>query len=125
MQYNRKQLVGYWFRQKVDETDTLQSEYCHFQEDGLFKINFIDIKQGKTIQEVIEYGTWGLVGNIHFTITEEIIIDDECIDNDMNNEDNYHAYRVLQLNSQFFEYEHVKTKEKYLLKRTMATTAIC
>jgi hypothetical protein len=125
MKFNRKQLVGYWFRQKVDQSDTLESEYCHFQDDGIFKIDFINTKQGKTLQQITEYGSWGLVGDIHFTITEEIIIDDKCIDNDMSNENNYNAYRVLQLNSQFFEYEHIETKEKYLLKRTMATTAIC
>ena len=125
MEYKRIQLLGHWFRQTLNHHNIQHSEYCQFKDDGSFEFIFIESDQGKITMQVTEYGSWGLVGDIHFTMTETELIDDKFMDCDLTDENNYHAYRVLQLNSQIFEYQHVVSKEKYLLKRTMATTAIC
>ncbi len=125
MKYNRTQLLGHWFRQVSASNDIQNSEYCHFKDDGSFEFTFIDTKQGRIIMQVTEFGSWGLVADIHFTMTEAQLLDNKLINSDLTDENNYHAYRVLQLTNQIFEYQHIVSKEKYLLKRTMATTAIC
>ncbi len=125
MEYKRTQLFGHWFRQTLEQKNIQHSEYCHFKDDGSFEFIFIESEQGKVISQVTEYGSWGLVGDIHFTMTEAELIDDKFIESDLTDENNYHAYRVIQLNSQLFEYQHIVTKESYLLKRTMSTTPVC
>ncbi|MBL4908610.1 MAG: hypothetical protein JKX78_01070 [Alteromonadaceae bacterium] len=123
MKCKREQLFGSWFRQEVDQQGIEHSEYANFTEDGSFEFTFISAQQGHVLEQSVEYGAWGLVGDVHFTITESELIDEEYYDADLTHEDNYHVYKVLQLNVHFFEYQHIVSKEIYLLKRTMTTTS--
>lgn len=116
----REQLFGSWFRKNVDQQGIEHSEYANFSEDGGFEFTFIRAQHNHIIEQSVEYGSWGLVGDIHFTTTESELIDGQYYDADLTNADNYHAYKVLQLNTHFFEYQHIVSKEVYLLKRTVA-----
>lgn len=121
----REQLFGCWFRQELDQQGIQHSEHATFNEDGSYEFTFISAEQGNILEQTVEYGDWGLVGDIHFTIAQSELIDGQYYEADLNQKNNYHAYRVLQLNNHYFEYQHVVSKEVYLLKKTMSTAGIC
>ena len=94
--------------------------------DGSFEFRFVrQDKQGEMVEEVIEFGDWGLVGNIHFTITKSEFIENEHYAADLNIEINYHAYQVKSLDSHVFVYEHVVTKEEFVLRRLSQNVGMC
>ena len=79
---------------------------------------------GNISEQTVESGDWGLVGDIHFTISKSEFIDKEHYAADLTHEDNYHAYRVLTLNSQIFEYQHILTNEVFILRRVIDNIAL-
>jgi len=122
MKYDRELLLGRWFRQDTDEENRKIVEYAELSADGSFEFTFVTLavtaeKKEQVIEQVTELGDWGLVGDIHFTITKNEVVDEQLYAADLNNSDNYHAYRVLQLNHQLFEYQHVETKEVFKMRR--------
>ncbi|MDP7593655.1 MAG: hypothetical protein QF552_13355 [Litorilituus sp.] len=122
MQYHREFLLGRWFRQDTDEHNRKVIEYAEFSADGSFEFTFVILaitvdKKEQIIEQITELGDWGLVGDIHFTITKDEVIDEQIYAADLNHSENYHAYRVLQLSHQLFEYQHVETKEVFKMRR--------
>ena len=98
MKYHREQLFGSWYNTNTDEKGIQTSEYAELAADGSFEITFLTFDdKGELCDKVIELGDWGLVGDIHFTITKSELIAQELYAADLGNSDNYHAYRVLQL----------------------------
>lgn len=122
MKYDRELLLGRWFRQDTDDENRKVVEYAELSADGSFEFTFVTLavsaeEKEKVIEQVTELGDWGLVGDIHFTITKNEVVDEQLYAADLNNSDNYHAYRVLQLNHQLFEYQHVETEEIFKMRR--------
>jgi len=125
-EFNRELLIGQWFSTTEDESGHQLSEFAHMMADGSFEFRFVrQDKQGEMVEEVIEFGDWGLVGNIHFTITKSEFIENEHYAADLNNENNYHAYQVKSLDSHVFVYEHVVTKEEFVLRRLSQNVGMC
>ena len=116
---------GYEKEQEVDKKEIQHSEYATFNEDGSYEFIFISSEQGNIIKQVVEYGDWGLVADVHFTITQSELVDEEYFEADLSQENNYNAYQVLQLNNHYCEYQDLASKEIYLLKRTMTTVGNC
>ncbi len=126
MNYPRAQLIGQWYRLDVDEQGHQMSEYAEIAEDGSYEFTFSTLdNKGSVLQQSIELGDWGLVGDIHFTLTKSELVDNELYSADLANSDNYHAYRVLQLNSQVFEYQHIVTNEVFIMRRVVGNIAHC
>jgi len=124
--FNRTMLTGNWYRGCGGSADDCFNEYAEMREDGSFEFVFIALdEQGKELEKIVELGDWGLVGDVHFTITKSEIVEDEHYAADLANEDNYHAYKILQLNSQFFEYQHVVTNEVFILRRVIDNIGHC
>lgn len=124
--YSRDLLIGEWFSTGIDEQGDSMSEFAHLAADGSFEFKFVrQNSHGEVIEEIIEYGDWGLVGNIHFTITKSEFIENEHFAADLNDENNYHAYQVKSLDSHAFVYQHVETKEEYVLRRLSQNVGIC
>ena len=120
MNYLRAQLIGQWYRIGLDESGHQISEYAEIAADGSYEFTFSTLdEKGNVIEQSIELGDWGLVGDIHFTFTKSELIDNELFSANLANSDNYHAYRVLQLNSQVFEYQHVVTNEVFIMRRVI------
>ena len=82
-------------------------------------------QQIEIVEQVIELGDWGLVGDIHFTITKDEIVDDLLYAADLNDGNNYHAYKVLQLNHHVFEYQHVETNETFIMRKVTDNIGHC
>mgnify|MGYP000479863008 CR=1 FL=1 len=126
MNYSREQLIGQWYRLDVDENGHQISEYAKMLSDGSYEFTFSTLdSNGTVLQQSIELGDWGLVGNIHFTITKGELIDNEIYSADLENSDNYHAYRLVKLNNQIFEYQHIVTNEVFIMRRVVGNIAHC
>ncbi|MDO6445843.1 hypothetical protein Q4493_08675 [Colwellia sp. 1_MG-2023] len=126
MNYQRQQLFGSWYRSEVLPDGAIQTELAKMSEDGAYEFAFsIHGKQGEVIEHSIEFGDWGLVGDIHFTIAKAEYIDDEQYAADLADQDNYHAYKVLELSHQFFKYQHIVSNEVFILRRVIDKIAHC
>lgn len=124
--FDRNLLVGNWYRGDTDDSGNQSTEFAKIVGDGSFEFTFIQYdKSGHVHEEITELGDWGLVGDIHFTITKGEYIDGEAFSADMADEDNYQAYKVLQLNSKILKYQHIITNEVFILRRVIDKIAHC
>jgi hypothetical protein len=126
MNYNRALLFGRWYRNDIDSQGRQIVEYAELSADGSFEFTFVSTEQETNVTEqVVELGDWGLVGNVHFTITKSELIDQQLYAADLNDSDNYQAYIVLQLDHHTFEYQHVETKETFVMRKVTGTIGHC
>ena len=130
MKYERELLFGRWFREDIDEPNKKVIEYAQLSADGSFEFTFVtlQVKVGEAdqvVEQVTELGDWGLVGDIHFTITKNEVVDEQLYAADLNDSNNYHAYRVLQLNHHVFEYQHVNTSEIFIMRKITDNIGHC
>jgi hypothetical protein len=118
--FARDLLIGHWFA--VHEIDDITGEqFCEeafFEIDGSFEFIFSRLNaKGEVVESTTEFGDWGIVGNIHFTITKSESINNKMYSADLANAENYQAYQVNSLTSQKFTYQHITTGEKYTLSK--------
>jgi len=130
VKYERELLFGRWFREDTNEPNKKIIEYAQLSADGSFEFTFItlQVKLGEAdqiIEQVTELGDWGLVSDIHFTITKDEVVDEQLYATDLNDSNNYHAYRVLQLNHHIFEYQHVDTNEVFIMRKITDNIGHC
>ncbi len=124
--FERNLLLGNWYRGDTDDNENQLTEFAKIDIDGSFEFTFIQYNQNdEALEEITELSDWGLVGDIHFTITKAELIDGEIFSADMANEDNYQAYKILQLNSKILEYQHIITNEVFILRRVIDKIAHC
>ncbi|MBA6251291.1 MAG: hypothetical protein ACI9O3_001324 [Colwellia sp.] len=125
-QYNRALLAGRWYRMEMNDVGHQLVEYAELCLDGSFEFSFVEqTSQGEIVSQIIELGDWGLVGDIHFTITQEEVVDSEHYRADLNDENNYQAYKVLALDSQIFKYQHIVSNEVFILRRVVDKIGHC
>tara|TARA_R110002167_G_C12699978_1_gene653348 strand:- start:4965 stop:5360 length:396 start_codon:yes stop_codon:yes gene_type:complete len=123
--YHRTLLFGKWYRSDQDEAGQVFTEFAEMSADGRYEFTFIEHDEsGNILAQSVESGDWGLVGDIHFTISKSEFIHDKHYAADLEHDDNYHAYRVLTLNSQIFEYQHVLSNEMFILRRVVDNIAL-
>ncbi|WP_448550401.1 hypothetical protein [Thalassotalea fusca] len=125
MSFDRSALFGRWFRVELDENGREIMEIAQLAEDGSYEFHFTISHQENLIEESIEFGDWGICGEIHFTITKGEVIENEAFSANTADPDNYHAYKVLSLNNQEFTYQHVVSGEIYKLKRITENIGYC
>lgn len=124
--YHRNQLIAKWHRSEPLNDGNIMTEYAQLHIDGSYEFSFIEHNDnGDIISQVVEMGDWGLIGDIHFTISKSEFFEGHHYAADMENDENYHAYRVLTLNSQIFEYQHVLTNEVFILTRVVDSIGHC
>lgn len=130
MKYERELLFGRWFREEIDGPHKKIIEYAQLSADGSFEFTFVTIQVNvgeadQVVDQVTELGDWGLVGDIHFTITKDEVVGDKLYATDLNDSNNYHAYNVLQLNHHVFEYQHVSTNEIFIMRKITDNIGHC
>ncbi len=123
-------LFGRWFREEIVDQNIKTTEYAQLSADGSFEFTFVTLetKAGAAdniIDQVSELGDWGLVADIHFTLTKNEVVDEQIYAADLNDRNNYHAYKVLQLNHHFFEYQHIETKEIFIMRKITDNIGHC
>ena len=126
MNFQRQLLFGSWYRNEKIMDGCVQTEFAQMTEDGQYEFYFsVRNSEGYLIQQSVELGNWGLVGDIHFTLTKAEYIEEEQYEADLTNADNYHAYKVLELSHQIFKYQHLVSNEVFILKRVIDKMAHC
>jgi hypothetical protein len=124
--YPRALLFGRWYRNDLDESGNETIEYAQLSSDGSYEFTFITLDhQGAISEEITELGDWGLVADIHFTMTKNQLVNEELYAADLNNDDNYQVYKVLALNHQVFHYQHGLTGEEYIMRRVVDNLGHC
>jgi len=124
--YPRELLFGQWYRNDTDELGNETIEYAQLSGDGSFEFTFITLdEKGEVIEQITELGDWGLVADIHFTFTKNELINEELYAADLNNNDNYQAYKVLALDHKKFHYQHLLTNEEYIMRRVVDNLGHC
>jgi len=140
--YNRELLFGRWYRNDIDEQGNEIVEYADLAADGRFEFTFITLTNAlintliksdlvtersaeQIIEQVVELGDWGLVGDIHFTITKNEVVDEQLYAADLNDSNNYHAYKVLQLNHHIFKYQHIESNEIFDMRKVIDKIGHC
>jgi len=124
--YVRELLFGRWYREDIDVEGHKSVEYASLSADGSFEFTFISLDdKGDVVEQVTEYGDWGLVADIHFTLTKSEMVEQAHYAADLNDPENYHAYRVLALDHQTFQYQHIVTEERYTMHRILNTVGHC
>lgn len=120
--FHRQQLFGQWHRSEKQGCDHF-SEIAELKADGSFVFNFYTHTiDGTLIEEITELGDWGLVGDIHFTITKSEVENNQEFPADKENEDNYQVYQITKLSEVAFTYQHILTGESYTLTRVSSTS---
>ena len=93
MNYQRELLFGRWYRDDLNPQGFQQSEYAELSADGSFELTFLTLNAvGDVTEQIVELGDWGLVGDIHFTITKSEFVHDQDYAADMA--DDYSAWTV-------------------------------
>jgi len=128
--FQRELLFGRWFREELNDQNKKMIEYAQLSADGSFEFTFVTLETkvgdaDRIIEQVIELGDWGLVADIHFTITKNEVVDEQLYAADLNDRNNYHAYKVLQLNHYIFEYQHIETKEIFTMRKITDNVGHC
>jgi len=124
--YSRELLFGRWYREEIDTHGRKTLEYAQLSPNGSFEIRFLPLDDhGNVIEQVTEFGDWGLVADIHFTFTKSEMIEQDYFEADLTHADNYHAYRVLILDAQTFQYQHIVTDEIYTLYKIVDVVGHC
>ncbi len=119
-------LIGQWLGNSTDDQGNPVVEYADFFDDGSFEFCFMHVAaDGQVLEQTIELGDWGLVGNIHFTVTKNDVVDEKMYAADLTHPDNYHAYEVTKLTAERFEYFHIVSKETFILKRVIDNIGYC
>ncbi len=119
-------LFGRWYRNDIDENGNETIEYAELGGDGSFEFTFMNLdEKGELIEQVTELGDWGLVADIHFTFTKNELVGKELYAADLNNDDNYQAYKVLALDHKKFHYKHLLTNEEYIMRRVVDNPGHC
>ena len=125
-QFRREQLIGRWIRNEEDTSGNILVEHAQFFADGSFEFCFMSHnRKGELTEQVVEMGDWGLVGDIHFTMTKNELVDEQVYAADLANPDNYHAYKVTELSIDSFKYHHIVSDEHFILKRVVDNIGHC
>lgn len=123
---SRENLIGDWVRQEVLEDGSQELEQASMTEDGQYQFDFSTYdQQGNLLEHTSEFGFWGLVGDIHFTVAKVQIVNDKEYVLDPTDEEHYQVYKVLELTGQKFKYQHIVSNEVFILKRVIDRIAHC
>jgi len=111
-----KLLTGKWYGSQPTKEGGVKQEIMERKSNGTYKISFKIKSKSGAISQTEEYGEWGTSGPIYFSIFKGFIRagNESSVDVEPYN---YDAYRIINLNTDLFEYEHVTTGNKYIVKR--------
>lgn len=116
-QARRDLLVGTWYRNQPTVDGGSSEEIAVLHPDGAFELYFRRIDATGDVTSWGQAGFWGLVGDLHFTITLANIDDELFLPVDTSDAGQYSAYRVLGLTESSFVYESLVTGNIYSLAK--------
>jgi len=110
-------MVGKWYGdQPIKEGGRKQWIVERFP-NGTYKIVFREITREGVTNDSAEVGQWGVSGPVYFSSFRGWVEGDKIQPSDPSDPYNYDAYRIIQLNSELFDYEHFSTGNRHTVKR--------
>ena len=113
----RNLMIGKWYGSQALKDGGIREELAYKAEDGTYQLEFqFSDKDGKKTTQ-IEVGNWGISGSTYFSIFRGWMKDSKLKPSNPKSHSNYDAYRIIELNDEIFEYQHMNSGNKYKLKR--------
>lgn len=110
-------LTGKWYGSQPTAGGGKREEIVERRRDGTQIIRFRTHDLTYGIKDDIEVGQWGISGPVYFTFYRGSVEGDYFSPSDPSNPSNYDAYHILNLTEERFEYEHVVTGNRFVLKK--------
>jgi hypothetical protein len=101
----REMLIGKWFLNQRTAQGGVEQEIAELNSDGSFTFYVKSVDAGGGVEKSVETGEWGIVGDVHFTITKT------------GGKKYYDVYKVLKLDEREFVYRHSVTGNEYRSRR--------
>jgi hypothetical protein len=114
------QMVGTWYGDQPTKSGRRYMWIDHRYNDGTYKTNFRIIDASGKRLEKTETGEWGVSGDIFFSIYKGDLHGDKVVPVDPANAHNRHAYKILRLTDDLFEYEHMDPGVKFTARKVSA-----
>lgn len=102
---NRKQYVGRWLGEEKTKEQSILKWLMIRRIDGGYTVNFKEFKNSKVIFEQTEAGYWGVVGDIYFTMTREVLVGENFVPLDVTKPEFYDAYKILKFDGKIMRYK--------------------
>lgn len=112
----REALIGRWYGDMKTSDGGRHRWLIERNKDSSFIVHFLSGIEGASIDQT-EYGSWGVSGNIYFTITSGYLHDKMPEPRDPTDPSLYDAYKILSLSDDTMTYQSVETKRVYTARR--------
>ena len=116
-EWSRGLLVGKWRSERKEKDGGNTVETDEMFADGSYIFHFKTTYADDTYKEFAEFGEWGLVKDIHFTIQRGHTLNGEDVQSPKGAAQNYMAYKVLRLTDEEFVYQDISGSSVYEAKR--------
>lgn len=110
-------MIGNWLGEAVTESGDKRQWLVQRFADGTYRVDFVLAKEDGAIEKSSELGHWAVSGPVYFTSFRGWLNGDSLSPSDPSDPYNYDAYRILQLNNEVFEYEHIATGKVFKVTR--------
>ena len=113
----RNQLIGKWYGNQPNKKGGTKEWIKNNRIDGTYEIQFKNTSSLGEVRYKTETGDWGVSGNIYFSIYRGYVYKEKFHPSDPRDPYNYDAFNIILLNENQYEYVHVTTSNRYLVKR--------
>ena len=110
-------MVGKWYGNQPANNGGRSEIITERRSDGTYKNMFRIHDPVHGVTESTEVGQWGMSGSIYFTILHGWIEGDKFYPTDSVTPYYQDAYRIIELNEEVIEYEHVTVKGIFVSKK--------
>lgn len=116
-EYLRSKLLGKWFGSQPTTDGGNKTWTILRRNDGRYEVTFRIYQADGASYDLEEVGFWGVSGPVYFTIFVGQEEEGSFVPSDPADASNYDAYRIIELTSERFEYEHFVTGDRYVVKK--------
>jgi hypothetical protein len=113
----RNWMVGTW--RGTAKTKDGESRVWHVSRkvDGTFSTEFCISCETSKEQRVVEFGVWGVSGDVYFTITRGWVEGKAKLDADPRDEGLYDAYYIIKIEGNSMRYRSASTGNEFIIER--------
>jgi hypothetical protein len=116
----RQLLIGFWRGSSLITGGGTLNWTIERKADGTFRIDFESAGVKDMPNAFAETGIWGVSGNIYFTATRGFEVDGVVSKARTHEPELYDAYKIIRLEADRFEYQHLSSGNRYVSTRAPA-----
>ena len=109
-------MIGNWVGESLLDSGEWRRFLVQRSPDGTFVVTF-KTRRGEQVSVEQEMGLWGISGPIYFTITSGWIDGDLVQWADPRQPHLYDAYKIINFEGDYFEYESLAVDARFVLRR--------